>query len=188
MSNHNGFHFEEKNTEHQYIIDALAQSSHFDYDTLRSHKIPQDLLTWQDVTWPDIDTWLLTIDTWRLTLDALHMTLDICNLTFDIWHLSFDICIWHLTFDIWHSTFVIWHWYDIALTQSQTTFADGFCGYLSNLICPVSHSLSRNMDLRDASASENEITTHNIWLENIWNYFTNILTFLSSLWSLFMFM
>ena len=66
MSNHNGLHFEEKNTEHQYIIDALAQSSHFDYDTLRSHKILQDLLTWQDVTWPDIDTWLLTIDTWRL--------------------------------------------------------------------------------------------------------------------------
>ena len=38
----------------------------------------------------------------------------------------------------------------MILTQFQTIFTDRFCGYLSNLIRLV----TRNMDLRDASASK----------------------------------
>ena len=39
----------------------------------------------------------------------------------------------------------------MILAQSYLIFTDGFCGYLCNLVCLV----SRNMDLRDASASKN---------------------------------
>ena len=43
----------------------------------------------------------------------------------------------------------------MILTQSQFIFTDGFCGYLSNLSL-ITQSLSRNLDLRDASASKNK--------------------------------
>ena len=48
----------------------------------------------------------------------------------------------------------------MILTQSQFIFTDGFCGYLSNLSLTgrsVTQSLSRNLDLRDASASKNTL-------------------------------
>ena len=46
----------------------------------------------------------------------------------------------------------------MILTQSQLIFTDGFCGYLSNQKTTVSQSVSRNMDLRDASASKNDVS------------------------------
>ena len=42
----------------------------------------------------------------------------------------------------------------MILAQSYNLFTEGFCGYLSNLSL-ISQSVSRNMDLRDASASKN---------------------------------
>ena len=42
----------------------------------------------------------------------------------------------------------------MILAQSYLVVTDGFCGYLSNLSL-ISQSVSRNMDLRDASASKN---------------------------------
>ena len=44
------------------------------------------------------------------------------------------------------------------LAQSYLIITDGFCGYLSNLSLisqSLSHSVTRNLDLRDASESKN---------------------------------
>ena len=80
--------------------------------------------------------------------------------------MTFDISYWYtMTFDIWHMTFDIWHltWLKVLtalilmkLAQFYQIFTDWFWGYLRNLKSLVTHSLTHNMDLRDASASKND--------------------------------
>ena len=84
------------------------------------------------------------------------MSFILCLLTFDIWHLIFDI--WHLKFDIWiwHLT---WHGTSKQYLLNPNVFADGFCGYLSNLSL-ISQSVGRNLDLRDASTSKKKIAKY----------------------------
>ena len=77
-----------------------------------------------------------------------HLSFFICYLTFDIWHLTFDI--WHLTFDIWHEM-ILSNDIDTIPIHSlmESVVISAICVWL------VTHSLSRNMGLRDASASKN---------------------------------
>ena len=106
--------------------------------------------------------WHLTFDIWHLTFVICHLTYDICHLTFDIWHLTFDI--WHLTFDIWHLTFDIWH--EMILSNDIDTIP--IHSLMESVVISaiwvwsVTDRLSRNMSLRDASASKK------LWAEMPW--------------------
>ena len=63
-----------KNTEHQYKIDALAQSTHSDYN--------------------DLTIGISIFDVWLLTFDSWHFTLELWHLTSDLWHLTFELTYW----------------------------------------------------------------------------------------------
>ena len=147
----------------------LTRSTEISQDLLRSHKIywdltrstelSQDLLRSHKIYWFGIIHY--TFGIWHLTCHDIpwHLTLichGICHLTFAIWHLTFAIC--HLTFDIWHLTFDIWHLtlLDMILSYDINSYSlmDSVV-ILAIWVWLVTHSLSRNLDLRDASASKN---------------------------------
>ena len=114
-----GKFIQKKNTEHQYIINALAQSTHsvifsrynkifwglewstkIWHDLLRSHKIYWDITRSNEISHN-----LLTFVIWHVTFDLPHLTFDFLLLTHKIWHLTLGI--WHLTFELWYLTFAI---------------------------------------------------------------------------------
>ena len=124
-----------KNTEHQYIIDALASSSHSDYNTTywnitRSTEISRDLLRSHEIYWDLTRSTEISQDLLRshkIYWDLTRFTEIYWDLTrfteisqdllrshkiywYDLtWHQHLTFDIWHLTFDIWNLTFDIWH-------------------------------------------------------------------------------
>ena len=115
-----------KNTEHQYTIDALVFRTH-KCERSRSSEISQYLHRHLTLIWHDIYI-----------------------LTFDIYQLSFDIWRFIFAFDILHWYAITWyHW-----TESWWHITDGFWGYHSNLKFS-DQSVSHTLALRDASAFRN---------------------------------
>ena len=79
-----------------------------------------------------LDPWLLSFVCWLLTFDNIEN-----------WPLTFYL--WHLTFDLWQLSLILndmshFYWWILRLSQQS----ENDC-----------QSVSRNMDLRDASASIN---------------------------------
>ena len=63
----------------------------------------------------------------------------------------------HVTFSIWHLTFEIWHWK--YTTWSWMILEQSFSVMDSMVICNP-RNLVKNIDLRDGSASKNQIDFH----------------------------